>query len=167
MNALLQKYAKINDKQKIDWSKQFIVLKYAKQISQNQYPNLNIDTLLVVALHHLDYDKTLDESVEDYITLFNYDNAKQANVNVNPTIFIFDSNSSQQQYLDWMIDETRKITTLYEACEKISLTNESICSVTNCIINKTNCSLCPFFVYGNEYHIACAKNIIVNTEQNN
>ena len=99
MNALLQQYAKINDKQKIDWSKQFIVLKYAKQISQTQYPNLNIDTLLVVALYHLDYDKTLDESVEDYISLFNYDNAKQAKVNVNPTIFIFDSNNSQQAYL--------------------------------------------------------------------
>ena len=167
MNALLQQYAKINYKQKIDWSKQFIVLKYAKQISQTQYPNLNIDTLLVVALHHLDYDKTLDESVEDYISLFNYDNAKQANVNVNPTIFIFDSNSSQQEYLDWMIDETRKITMLYDACEKISLSSESICSVTNCVINKSNCYLCPFFVYGNDLHVACAKNIIVNTEPNN
>ena len=65
-----------------------------------------------------------------------------------------------------MFDETRKITMLYEACEKISLSSESICSVTNCIINKSNCYLCPFFVYGNDLHVACAKNIVVNTELN-
>ena len=61
MNSILKQYAKINEKQRINYAIQHKVLLNAKALQQGSYPSLSLETLLIVSLHDLQIEKKLNE----------------------------------------------------------------------------------------------------------
>ena len=158
MNALLQTYAKVNDKQRINYAIQLKALLNAKRLQQDTYKNLSIETLLIVGLYDLGIEKQVQEDISEYISLYNYENAKcDSRFNVNPYVFIFDNQHNQIAFLDWLIDETTKLADLHNNSIQYKLIVPIKCSTFEKTINKTNCFDCPFYVYSDNETLVCSE----------
>lgn len=157
MNALLQTYAKINDKQRINYAIQLKVLLNSKRLQQGSYPSLSIETLLILGLYDLGIEKTVNEDISEYISLYNYENAKSdIRFNVNPSVFIFDNQHNQLTFLDWLIDETTKLCDIHNASMQYKLITPIKCSTFEKTISKSNCFDCPFYVYSDNEMLVCS-----------
>lgn len=158
MNSILKQYAKINDKQRINYAIQHKVLLNAKALQQGSYPSLSLETLLIVSLHDLQIDKKLNEEVGEYISLYNYENAKSdSRFNVNPSVFIFDNQNNQINFIDWLIQQTEILCDLHHTSTQHSLIIPIKCEISNKVISKMNCIECNNYVYCDNQVLVCSK----------
>ena len=147
---------KKNELERIDYDKQYECLVTAKKYFKT-FETLSLETILAMALIDNNVDKKPQQSLMEYYSFYNRENAEQ--FNINPYVTMFDDKWHASLFLNFLFDSTEVLNRLQTASAKIDITtNETTCNVIgNQFISRTKCKTCVNHVWSNDKIVYCLK----------
>lgn len=147
---------KKNELERIDYDKQHECLVTAKKYFKT-FETLSLETILGMALIDNDVDKKPQQSLSEYYSFYNRENAEQ--FNINPYVTMFDDKWHASLFLNFLFDSTEVLNRLQTASEKIDIIpNETTCNVIgNQFVSRDKCKTCVNHVWSNDKIVYCFK----------
>lgn len=147
---------KKNELERIDYDKQYDCLVTAKKYFK-AFETLSLETILGMALIDNDVDKKPQQSLSEYYSFYNRENAEQ--FNINPYVTMFDDKWHASLFLNFLFDSTEVLNRLQTASAKIDIIpNETTCNfIGNQFISRDKCKICVNHVWSNDKLVYCLK----------
>ena len=147
---------KKNELERIDYDKQHECLVTAKKYFKT-FETLSLETILAMALIDNAVDKKPQQSLMEYYSFYNRENAEQ--FNINPTVMMFDDKHHEGLFLNFLFDSTEVLNRLQTASAKIDIIpNETTCNVIdNQFVSRDKCKTCINHVWSNDKLVYCLK----------
>lgn len=141
---------------KIHARKQYNALLEAKKLWK-EIPNTCLEMILVRGLLRSGVHKEVGDELEDYFSFYNRENGAQ--FNMNPNIFAFDHKYDEERFFNFILDETKKESDIFDSCSKINFVGHThICEYMDSII--PDCCIanyCPSLLWKDEKKVVCIK----------
>ena len=149
---------KKNETELIDYKKQYECLLTAKEYFKAM-PNLCLETILGIALLDNDVPKKKEQSLSEYYSYYNRENAEQ--FNINPAIMSFDDRYHEELFLNFLFDVSVVQNKLQSNSKKIDVIhNETTCSyIGNQFITLNKCKICVNHIWSNHKVVYCLHNV--------
>lgn len=155
---------KKNELERIDYDKQHECLVTAKKYFKT-FETLSLETILAMALIDNDVDKKPQQSLSEYYSYYNRENAEQ--FNINPYVTMFDDKWHASLFLNFLFDSTEVLNRLQTASAKIDIIpNETTCNfIGNQFISRDKCKTCVNHVWSNDKIVYCLKDYNPKTKE--
>ena len=155
---------KKNELERIDYDKQYECLVTAKKYFK-AFETLSLETILGMALIDNDVDKKPQQSLSEYYSFYNRENAEQ--FNINPYVTMFDDKWHASLFLNFLFDSTEVLNRLQTASAKIDIIpNETTCNVIgNQFVSRDKCKTCVNHVWSNDKLVYCLKDYKPKTKE--
>ena len=154
---------KKNETELIDYNKQHECLQTAKEYFKI-FKTLSLETILGIALIDNDIDKKPKQTLNEYYSYYNRENAEH--FNINPTVMMFDDKYHESLFLNFLIDVSEVANKLQSSCKKINIIpNETTCDfIGNQFVSRNKCKTCINHVWSNYESVYCLKDSKTKTE---